>query len=102
MAIWKLKPVDPREHHWRASTYVGPVVVRARDEAEARHLAASAFGISPKLDPDLEIPLLPWYIDRIVTCEHVAESDFDEEGPDTILGPEEALARERGSRARSA
>ena len=97
MAIWKLEPVNPGEHHWRASKYIGPVIVRARDEAKARHLAASAFGISPKLDRDLEIPLLPWYVDRIVTCEHVAESGFEEDGPDTILGPEDALARARPS-----
>ena len=87
MAIWKLEPVDPGEHHWRASTYVGPVIVRARDEAAARHLAVGAFGISAR------VLLLPWHYDWLVTCERAAESDFDEEGPDTILGPEEALAR---------
>ena len=36
MAIWKLEPVNPDEHYWQESTYVGYVIVRARDEAGAR------------------------------------------------------------------
>lgn len=93
MAIWKLKPVDPSEHHWRASTYCGPLFAEAPDEAGARNLAARAFGIAAEKLPGAEVPLLPWHYDWLVTCEHAVESDFDEEGPDSILGPEEALAR---------
>ena len=97
MTIWKLEPVNPDEHHWRASTYDGPLFVRAQDEAEARHLAAHAFAISPKSPPDVELPTLPWYSGRLVTCEHVAESGFEEDGADAIVGPEDALAKARPS-----
>ena len=97
MAIWKLEPVDPDEHHWRASTYVGPVFVRAKNRAEAQNLAAHTFGITPELQPNGDMPLIPWNYDRIVTCKRFAESGFEEDGPDTILGPEEALAKARPS-----
>ena len=93
MSIWKLKPVNPDEHHWRASTYVGPVIVRAPDEATARFFAAKAFGIAAELLPGLEVSLLPWVHSRLVTCVRLDNSDFDEEGPEAILGPEKALSR---------
>ncbi len=92
MAIWKLEPVEPREHHWRGSEYVGPVIVRAQDEAGARLVAADALGRTPELVLGLEARE-PWSHDSLATCERLEESDFDEEGPDTILGPDEALAR---------
>ena len=95
MAIWKLEPVEPGDHNWRASQYVGTVFVRARNKDAARLLAMNAFGISPELQPDLEMPRLPWYHEQIVTCERVVDSDYNEEGPDEILGPEDALAKAR-------
>ena len=36
---------------------------------------------------------LPWLYDWLATCELAKQSGFDEEGPDTILGPEEAMAK---------
>ena len=96
MAIWKLEPVNPNEHHWQESTYAGHVIVRARDEADARVLAADAFGIVSEMVLGVEA-MIPWNYDWLVTCERTGESDFDEEGPDTILGPEDALAKARPS-----
>ena len=93
MAIWKLKPVDPGDHNWRGSKHVGLVYVRARNEEAARLFAMNTFGKSVELLRVEEIPLQPWNLSRFVTCEHVADSSFEEEGPDAILGPEEALAR---------
>ena len=93
MPIWKLEPVDPDEHHWRASTYVGPVIVRAPDEARAGRVAADAFGIAAEKLPGAEVPVSPWIHPWLVTCVRLENSDYDEEGPDTILGPDKALSR---------
>ena len=93
MTIWKLKPVDPGDHNWRASKYAGTVFVRARDKDTARFLAMKAFGKFVELTPDKKIPLQTWNLDRFATCEHVADSGFEEDGPDEVLGPDEALAK---------
>ncbi len=95
MPIWKLEPVNPDEHHWRRSTYVGPAIVRAPDEARAGRVAADAFGIAAEKIPGAEVPLLPWIHSWLVTCVRLENSDFDEEGPEAILGPEKALSKAR-------
>ena len=92
MAIWKLEPVNPDEHHWRNSTYVGHLIVRAQDEAGARGLASDAFSVVSVLVPGFEARE-PWTDGKIVTCERTTETDFDEEGSDTVLGPGQALAK---------
>ncbi len=92
MRIWKLEPVNTSEDHWRASTHVGPVIVRAPNETKARSLADDAFGIIPQYLGGAD-PLPPWNYSSIVTCVQLEDSGFDEEGPDEILGPEEALSR---------
>ncbi len=93
MPIWKLEPVNPEEHHWRASKYNGPVFIRAPDVLMARGIACSAFGITAQQFSESETPLVPWVHFVTVTCTRVEISVFDEEGPDTILGPPEALSR---------
>ena len=93
MPIWKIEPVNPDEPHWRASTYVGPVIVRAADKVRARGVAAEAFGIAAEKPPGAEVPLVPWDYSWLVTCVRLENSDFDEEGPEAILGPEKALSR---------
>ena len=86
MAIWKLEPINPSKHHWRASTYIGPVIARAPDEVGARSLADSSFGVTaqvlPGMDalPGMDVPLLPWTYEWLVTCERFAESGFEEDG----------------------
>ena len=93
MPIWKLEPVNPEEHHWRASKYDGHVFIRAPGELRARDIASSAFGITPQHSGESETPLLPWIHFVTVTCTDVETSDFDEEGPDEVVGPPEALSR---------
>ncbi len=93
MPIWRLEPVNRDEHHWRASTYVGPVIVRAPDEATAGGVAGDAFGIAAEKLPGAEVPLSPWIHPWLVTCVRLENSDYVEEGPDTILGPDKALSR---------
>ena len=93
MPIWKLEPVNPAEYHWRASAYVGPVILRAPDEARAGGVAGEAFGIVAEMLPGAKMPLVPWVHSRLVTCVQLENSGFDEEGPEAILGPEKALSR---------
>ncbi len=92
MPIFKLEPVDPTEDHWRCSKWVGTLFIRAKDELAARGIAQDAFGIVAEKLPGLD-PQLAWPHDWISTCEQVEDSEYDAEGPDDILGPEEALNR---------
>ena len=93
MPVWRLEPINPDDHHWRARTYVGPLSVRAVDEDKARALAASQFGIAAEKLPGMEVPRTPWLYSWLATCKRIAASEFEEDGPDTILGPEEALSK---------
>ena len=36
---------------------------------------------------------IPWDYNWICACEQVEDSEYDTEGPDDILGPEQALKR---------
>ena len=93
MPIWRLEPINPGDHHWRASTYAGPLSVRAADEDEARALAASRFGIAAEKLPGGEVSRPPWLYSWLATCKRMEASEFEEDGPDTVLGPEEALSK---------
>jgi len=93
MPIWKLEPVEPLEgYHWR-SAYVGPVFVRASDEIVARGTAQDAFGVAGTKPPGGEVPLMPWSLGRFSTCSLVKDSEYEEDGPEAVLGPPEALER---------
>ena len=93
MPIWKLVPINPDDFHWGASTYIGSVFVRAADEDKARELAASEYYIGVMKPPMTEIPKPPWLYPWLANCTRVDDSEYDEDGPDAILGPEEALSR---------
>ena len=62
--------------------------MRAADEIKARELAASAFRIGAETSAAKDVPRPPWLFPRLVTCTRIEDSDFEENGPDTILGLE--------------
>ena len=93
MPIWRLEPINPDDHHWRASTYTGPLPVRAAEEDKARKLAASQFRIDAEKHLGAEVPRTPWLYSWLVNCTRIETSEFEEDGPETILGPEETLSR---------
>ena len=93
MPIWRLEPINPDDHHWRASTYAGPLTVRAADEDKARELAVSQFRIGAEKPLGAEVPRTPWHYSWLATCTRIEASEFEEDGPETILGPEQALSR---------
>jgi hypothetical protein len=88
MPIWRLDPIHPDDRHWRASTYTGPLSVRAADEIKARELAASAFRIDAETSAATDIPRPPWLFPWLVTCTRIEDSEFEEDGPATILDQE--------------
>ncbi len=93
MPIWRLDPIHPDDHHWRASTYTGPLSVRAADEIKARELAASAFRIGAETSAARDVPRPPWLFPWLVTCTRIEDSEFEEDGPDTVLGLETSSKR---------
>ena len=93
MPIWRLEPINPDDHHWQASTYAGPLTVRAADEDKAREGAASQFRIGAEKSPGAEVPRTPWLYSWLATCARIEDSEFEENGPEAILSPQEALSK---------
>ena len=89
MHIWKLEPTDIESEDWRTSTYKGPVIVRAKDEASARLLAVEAFGIAVRRKAGNDTPLMVWSQGELVTCIRLDDSEYKKEGPEEVLSPKE-------------
>ena len=69
MRVWHLIPVDLQAAAWKATTYKGPVVVRAESEQQARELACADFSaaslpVATTADP-------PWTQPELVRAELV-------------------------------
>ncbi len=84
MHIWRLKALRLSSHHWEASTYRDDVIVRAESEANARRLAAKAFGIRARNDLGRELAN-PWYRPWLVAAEVLEGSQYDPDGEEEIL-----------------
>ncbi len=82
--IWRLKALSPSSPRWKASTYRGDVIVRAESEANARCLAAKAFGIGARNGLGRELAN-PWYRPWLVVAEVLEGSQFDPDGEEEIL-----------------
>ncbi len=87
MRIWRLKPLSLRSPHWEASTYQGNVIVRAETEADARRLAARAFGIATERVPGRPVAIIPWDHPRLVAAAVLVDSKYDPDGDEEILSP---------------
>ncbi len=95
MHIWRLKALILSSHHWEASTHQGDVIVRAESEANARHLAAKAFGIRARNGLGREVAN-PWYRPWLVAAEVLDGSQFDPNGEEEILYRPDAPERGEG------
>ncbi len=82
--IWRLKVLRPSSPHWEASTYQGNVIVRAESEANARRLAAKAFGIGARNGLGRKLAN-PWYRPWLVVAEVLEGSQYDPDGEEEIL-----------------
>ncbi len=87
MAVWTLTPADLSDPNWEASSHQGPVVVRARNEEEARAVAAQAFDIKTDFRPGQGVRFPPWTRAELVRAERVDDPRFEAEGPAAILEP---------------
>ena len=85
MPIWKLEPFDPPNDNWRASSFCGPIVVRAKDKDEARGTASTQFGFWPQLAGN-KIPIDPWLDPGSSSCEEIPGAKYEREGPSEVLG----------------
>jgi hypothetical protein len=84
MPIYRLTPRDVTAPLWAASNYVGPAVIRATTEREARQAAMQGFG---KALPGMPWHTNPWRQLSLVTCEQWVDSGYPETGPTAILEP---------------
>ena len=87
MAVWTLTPVDPNDPSWAASSHRGPAVVRARNEAEARAVAAQAFDVKTGFAPGQGVRFPPWTRPAAVRAEHIDDPRFEADGPAGLLEP---------------
>lgn len=89
-SIWRLTPINPSSLNWKASTYCGELIIRAVSERRARQIAGLALNIAVEYVRPGPTISNPW--NRIVgeaSCERRAKSEYDDEGPEAILFPEE-------------
>ena len=87
MAVWTLTPVDSNDPSWAASSHRGPAVVRARNEVEARAVAARAFDIKTGFAPGQGVYFPRWTRAALVRAEHLNDPRFAAEGPAELLEP---------------
>ncbi len=87
MTIWKLTPIDLLDPNWNASSHRGPVVVRARDEKDARSLAAKAFDVATRFPPQAGVETPPWTRASCVKAERIKDERYPVRGPAEVLEP---------------
>ena len=102
MPLWRLRPLDPDNPNWEASTFKEAVIVRASDSRIARLLAARAFGIATEHRLGEAVKIVPWDYSGLVSCEQVdATEAYPEDGAQGVVYPVEAVSSAhpgRGSR----
>ena len=91
MPIWRLTPIPTHREDpdWQASTYQGDVVVRAVDARHARLRTTNRFGLVPPMLLEVGAPRNPWTQERLVACIQEEDSPYPQEGPTTVLWPEQ-------------
>ena len=87
MPIYKLTPVDPESRNWLASTHKSECTVRAKNETRARNAAQLAFMQAVGIRPGETIPVSPWTRPGEVACASLADHNYEEDGPETVLDP---------------
>lgn len=88
LKIYKLEPyADTLDSlHWQASTYQGPVTIRAATEDRARMIAMQAFGIAVEVTaPGQETAVNPWC--RPIGLVDCREMESDNDNEEAILDP---------------
>lgn len=94
MTILLLTPTDVESDHWNGSTYKGEVIVRAKDQDQARHLAQLHFGIARDVRLSKDSPAPPWHLPELVTCETIDDWEGETDGEVAVLYPPVSVAVE--------
>ena len=87
MAIWKLTPFPTHSSDWDLSTYRGEVIVRAKDEWEARQVVTLKFTVAANRELGQRTPRNPWENAALVSCETIQDPMCQDIGPATVLSP---------------
>jgi hypothetical protein len=87
MALWRLVPLDLRDPSWEASSHRDFAIVRARDEADARAVAAKAFDVKTRFSPAKGHAFPPWTWASLVRAEPIEDRRYASEGPSELLEP---------------
>lgn len=83
--IWRLVPIDLKSQNWKASAFMGELIVRASDESEARQIASLEFFIAGARKLGQNVAVSPWKDPTMVSCTRASDSVYVTEGPDAIL-----------------
>ena len=85
--IWRLKPMNTSRNHpdWRGSHFRGDVVVRAVDEATARHLPSLAYGVAVPRRRGADSFIQPWR--ELADCDEETGTGFEAIGFEGVLSP---------------
>ena len=83
MRVWLLTPTGPPDARWSGRHYLQKIVVRAKNQPEARRMAEAATAFptgreKAKGRHDLdEMPLNPWRNPDVTSCHDVLEGDVE-------------------------
>lgn len=87
MPMWKLIPLPADCDDWELSTYRGEVIVRAKDEREARSLVTRQFAAAAPRKLGKSTKLDPWENSDLVSCKEIPARNYSYTGPAAILEP---------------
>ena len=94
MKIFKGEPIESRmnENPWNASTHKGWVIIRAENEGNAMHIAASELGIAASIKIGEVIPVNPWRGGLVnyteIKVEEIERSNYSIGGEEGIIEKE--------------
>jgi hypothetical protein len=80
-------PIDLLDPNWETSSHRGAVVVRARDEASAREIAAKAFTVKTGFPAGHGTKVPPWTRPELVKVERLDDSKWQNYVGDGVLDP---------------
>jgi hypothetical protein len=89
ISIYKLTPTEKESEHWRATTYKGPVIIRATNEDSRKIAELEFFKVTKRTSVHGDTLLSPWLQPDLVKCERLENSDYAENGPAEVLFPKE-------------
>jgi len=88
MRIYRLTPIKLDHHDWTHIRYKDTVIVRAKDEVEARKIVPVEFR-STLSRPTWDTLLSPWINEALVKCEEDTNGTYSISEKAAVLYPED-------------